>query len=218
MRRACTPKCRVTARRRGNQLVFCLLLLGFFVSCSNSSPTLSQLPDDAVILAFGDSLTSGIGAPPGSSYPEILESLIKRKVIKSGIPGETSGEGLVRLPSELATHRPKLVLLCLGGNDLLRRMDLEKTASNMSRMVQMIRNSGAEVLLIGVPKPGLVLSTARFYKTISEDMEVPLEGSLLPDILAESKLRSDPIHPNGEGYQRLAEGLADFLRKTGALP
>ena len=218
MRRACTPKCRVTARRRGNQLVFCLLLLGFLVSCSNSSPTLSQLPDDAVILAFGDSLTSGIGAPPGSSYPEILESLIKRKVIKSGIPGETSGEGLVRLPSELATHRPKLVLLCLGGNDLLRRMDLEKTASNMSRMVQMIRNSGAEVLLIGVPKPGLVLSTARFYKTISEDMEVPLEGSLLPDILAESKLRSDPIHPNGEGYQRLAEGLADFLRKTGALP
>jgi acyl-CoA thioesterase-1 len=218
MRRACTPKCRVTARRRGNQLVFCLLLLGFLVSCSNSSPTLSQLPDDAVILAFGDSLTSGIGAPPGSSYPEILESLIKRKVIKSGIPGETSDEGLVRLPSELATHRPKLVLLCLGGNDLLRRMDLEKTASNMSRMVQMIRNSGAEVLLIGVPKPGLVLSTARFYKTISEDMEVPLEGSLLPDILAESKLRSDPIHPNGEGYQRLAEGLADFLRKTGALP
>ena len=218
MRRACTPKCRVTARRRGNQLVFCLLLLGFLVSCSNSSPTLSQLPDDAVILAFGDSLTSGVGAPPRSSYPEILESLIKRKVIKSGIPGETSGEGLVRLPGELATHRPELVLLCLGGNDLLRRMDLEKTAGNVSRMVQMIRNSGAEVVLIGVPKPGLVLSTARFYKTISEDMRVPLEGSLLPDILADSKLRADPIHPNAEGYHLLAEGIAAFLRKTGALP
>jgi len=201
--------------RRGNLSAIFLFLLLF--ACTNTQLTLSRLPDDAVILAFGDSLTSGVGAPPGSSYPEILENLINRKVIKSGIPGETSGEGLVRLPSELATHRPKLVLLCIGGNDLLRRMDLEKTAGNVSRMVQMIRNSGAEVVIIGVPKPGLVLSTARFYKTISEDMEVPLEGSLLPDILAESKLRSDPIHPNAEGYKRLAEGIADFLRKTGAL-
>ena len=171
-----------------------------------------------MILAFGDSLTSGVGAPLGSSYPEILESLIKRKVIKPGIPGETSGEGLVRLPGELALHKPRLVLLCLGGNDLLRRMDLEKTAGNVSRMVQMIRNSGAEVVIIGVPKPGLVLSTARFYKTISEDMRVPLEGSLLPDVLADSKLRADPIHPNAEGYHLLAQGIAAFLRKTGALP
>jgi len=193
-------------------------LLIFFAACSNSSLSLSPLPDDAVILAFGDSLTSGVGAPPGFSYPEILQGLINRKVIKSGIPGETSGEGLVRLPNELATHRPKLVLLCLGGNDLLRKMDLEKTARNVSRMVQMIRNSGAEVVIIGVPKPGLVLSTARFYKTISEDLEVPLEGSLLPDILAESKLRSDPIHPNAEGYRFLAEGIAAFLRKSGAVP
>jgi acyl-CoA thioesterase-1 len=202
--------------RRGNLSAIFLFLLLF--ACTNTQPTLSRLPDDAVILAFGDSLTSGVGAPPGSSYPEILESLIKRKVIKSGIPGETSGEGLVRLPGELATHRPKLVLLCLGGNDLLRRMDLEKTAGNVSRMVQMIRDAGAEVVIIGVPKPGLVLSTARFYKTISEDMGVPLEGSLLSDILAESKLRADPIHPNAEGYRFLAEGIAAFLRKTGALP
>jgi lysophospholipase L1-like esterase len=193
-------------------------LLIFFAACSNSSLSLSPLPDDAVILAFGDSITSGVGATSGESYPEILQGLINRKVIKSGIPGETSGEGLVRLPGELATHRPKLVLLCLGGNDLLRKMDLEKTASNMSRMVQMIRNSGAEVVLIGVPKPGLVLSAARFYKTIAEDMGVPLEGSLLADILADRKLRADPIHPNREGYRLLAEGVAAFLRKAGAVP
>jgi acyl-CoA thioesterase-1 len=202
--------------RRGNLSTIVLFL--FLFACTNTHPTVSRLPDDAVILAFGDSLTSGVGAPPGSSYPEILESLIKRKVIKSGIPGETSDEGLVRLPGELAVYKPKLVVLCLGGNDLLRKMDLEKTSGNMSRMVQMIRNSGAEVILIGVPKPGLVLSTARFYKKISEDMGVPLEGSLFTDILADSKLRADPIHPNADGYQRLAEGIADFLRKTGALP
>jgi len=204
--------------QRGNLSALYLFLFLFLFACTNTQHTLSRLPDDAVILAFGDSITSGVGAPPGESYPEILQGLINRKVIKSGIPGETSGEGLVRLPGELALHKPRLVLLCLGGNDLLRRMDLEKTASNVSRMVQMVRNSGAEVAIIGVPKPGLVLSTARFYKTISEDMGVPLEGSLLPDILADSKLRVDPIHPNAEGYRFLAEGLAAFLRKSGAVP
>jgi acyl-CoA thioesterase I len=170
------------------------------------------------MLAFGDSITAGVGARPGGSYPEILESLINRKVIRSGIPGETSGEGLVRLPGELATYKPKLVLLCLGGNDLLRKMDLGKTANNMRHMVKIIRDSGAEVVLIGVPAPGLVLSTARFYKKIAEDTGVPLEGSLLVDILGDSKLKADPIHPNGEGYRLLAQGIAALLRKTGALP
>jgi lysophospholipase L1-like esterase len=204
--------------RRGNLGAVYLFLFLFLFACTNTHPTLSLLPDDAVILAFGDSITSGVGAPQGESYPEILQGLINRKVIKSGIPGETSDEGLVRLPSELATHRPRLVLLCLGGNDLLRKMDLEKTSSNMSRMVQIIRNSGAEVILIGVPKPGLILSTARFYKNISEDMRIPLEGSLLADILADRKLRADPIHPNAEGYRLLAQGIAAFLRKAGAVP
>jgi acyl-CoA thioesterase I len=204
--------------RRGNLCAIFLFLCLFLFACTNTQPTLSQLPDNAVILAFGDSLTSGVGAPAGSSYPEVLETLIHRKVIKSGISGEVSGEGLIRLPGELSAHKPKLVLLCMGGNDLLRKMDLEKTSNNMRRMVKIILDSGAEVLLIGVPPPGLVLSTARFYKKIAEDMAVSLEGSLLADILADSKLKADPIHPNAEGYHRLAEGLADFLRKTGALP
>jgi lysophospholipase L1-like esterase len=179
---------------------------------------LSQLPDNAVILAFGDSITSGVGAPFGSSYPEVLEKLIHRKIIKSGISGEVSGEGVVRLPGELSVHKPKLVLLCMGGNDILRKLDSEKTAQNIIRMVQMIRDSGAEVVLIGVPRPGLMLSTAPFYKKISKDTGVPLEGSLLADILTDNKLKADAIHPNAEGYHRLAIGLADFLRKTGAIP
>lgn len=227
MRNTCTLKNHVTIRRparrrtalaggRSNRAFLYLLL--FLVSCSNAQPHLPQLSEDAVILAFGDSITSGVGAQPGESYPEILQDLINRKVIKSGVPGETSGEGLARLPNELVTHRPKLVLLCLGGNDLLRKMDLEQTAANIRRMSQMVRDSGAEVVLIGVPKPGLRLSTASFYGKISKDMGVPMEGTLLADILSDKKLKADPIHPNGEGYRILAEGIAAFLRKAAAIP
>lgn len=218
MGRTCALKGLVTIRRQGNLGFICLFLVLILFSCTSSQPSVSRIPDDAVILAFGDSITAGVGAPQGSSYPEILETLIHRRVIRSGISGETSGEGMVRLPGELAAHRPKLVLLCLGGNDLLRRMDLEKTTSNVKRMVQMIRESGAEVILIGVPAPGLMLSTAPFYKKIAKDMDVPLEASLLADILADSKLKADAIHPNAEGNRILAQGIAAFLRKAGAVP
>lgn len=202
--------------RRSN-LAFLYLLL-FLISCSNSSSNISRLPEDSIILAFGDSITSGVGATPGESYPEVLQGLINRKVVKSGIPGETSGEGLIRLPNELAIYKPKLVLLCLGGNDLLRKMDLKKTAENIRNMIQIARESGAEVVLIGVPSPGLALTTATFYEKISKELGVPLEGVLLADILADNKLKADPIHPNGEGYRILAEGIAAFLRKSGAVP
>lgn len=204
--------------RGGNLWAMLLVLCLFLFACTGTQPTLSQLPDNSVILAFGDSLTSGVGAPVGSSYPEVLETLIHREVIKSGISGEVSGEGVVRLPGELSVYKPKLVLLCMGGNDILHKMDLEKTANNIRQMVQMIRDSGAEVLLIGVPAPGLVLSTAPFYKKISKDMSVPLEGSLLADILADNKLKADTIHPNAKGYRLLAQGVAAFLRKAGAVP
>ena len=203
---------------RGNLGFLCLFSILILFSCTSSHPQLSRLPEDATILAFGDSITSGVGAPQGASYPEILETIIQRKVVKSGIPGETSGEGMARLPGELAAHKPKLVLLCLGGNDLLRKMDLEKTASNIRRMIRMIREAGSETVLIGVPAPGLMLSTAPFYKKISKDMSVSLEGSLLADILADSKLKADPIHPNEEGYRFLAQGIAAFLRNAGAVP
>lgn len=195
-----------------------ITLFLILTACSKAQPQLSRLPEDALILAFGDSITSGVGAQPGESYPEVLQGLINRKVIKSGIPGETSGEGLTRLPNELAMNKPKLVLLCLGGNDLLRKMDIEQAGANIRRMVQMIRDSGAEVVIIGVPKPGLQLSTASFYGNISKDMGVPMEGILLADILSDKKLKADPIHPNGEGYRVLAEGIAAFLRKSGAVP
>ncbi len=203
---------------RGNLAFVCLFSILILCSCTSSYPSLSRIPEDAIIMAFGDSITAGIGAPQGASYPEILEALINRRIMKSGIPGETSGEGMVRLPGELAVHKPKLVLLCIGGNDLLRRMDLEKTASNIKRMVQMIRESRAEVVLVGVPAPGLMLSTAPFYKKIAKEMNVPLEVSLLADILADSKLKADAIHPNAEGYRILAQGIAAFLRKAGAVP
>lgn len=192
-------------------------LLAFAAGCGGGTPKLAPLPGDAVVLAFGDSLTFGTGASADESYPARLGPLIGRKVVSSGVPGETSAEGLARLPGVFDEVRPGLVILCLGGNDFLRKLDDAQAAENIRAMVRLVQAQGAEVVLIGVPKPGLLPSTAGFYAEIAREFKLPEENSALRKILTDNELKSDLVHPNAKGYARLAEAIAALLRKAGAV-
>ena len=194
-----------------------LFLLALLTACGAGQPKLPPLAPDAVVLAFGDSLTFGIGANPSESYPARLEALISRKVVAAGVPGEVSAEGLARLPSALEQAKPQLVIICHGGNDLLRKLDEAQAANNIRAMVRLARNRGAEVVLIGVPKPGLLPSPAGFYADIAREFRLPYEETALKKILTDNALKSDLVHPNAAGYARLAEAIAALLRKTGAV-
>jgi len=193
-----------------------LFLLALLASCGGQ-PKLPPLAANAVVLAFGDSLTFGIGANAGESYPARLEALIGRKVVSAGVPGETSAEGLARLPAALDETKPQLVVLCHGGNDFLRKLDEAQAANNIRAMVRLARSRGAEVVLVGVPKPGLLPSPAGFYADIAREFRVPYEETALKRILTDNALKSDLVHPNAAGYARLAEAIAALLRKTGAV-
>ena len=192
---------------------FCAALL----ACGSEQPTLSPLPTGATILAFGDSLTKGTGATSDQSYPAILSRLSGFAVINAGIPGELSNDGLKRLPEVLAATRPQLMILCHGGNDMLRKKNLESAARNIESMIGLAQARGVEVMLIGVPKPGLFLGTADIYSTIATNTGIPAEHDVLADILSDPSMKSDPIHPNGRGYQRMAEAIISVLEDTGAL-
>ena len=130
-------------------------VLSLISACSDNTPRLPKLADDAVILAFGDSLTYGTGAPRNKSYPALLQQLSGRQVINAGNPGEVSGDGLKRLGELLEHTHPDLLLLCHGGNDMLRQQDLTETKTNVQQMATMAREKGIAVLLLGVPKPKL---------------------------------------------------------------
>ena len=194
-----------------------LALTGFLSACAPPSPPLKALPADAVILAFGDSLTKGGGAELENSYPSVLAQQTGRTVVNAGVPGELSADGLARLPGVLDDVQPRLLILCHGGNDMLRKRDLSLAADNIRAMVELALTRGVEVLLIGVPKPGLLLGTAPLYEDIARSMNIPFEAEVLNEVLSDRSMKSDPVHPNAKGYARIAEAIYQELKKAGAL-
>lgn len=195
-----------------------IVLLSLFLSACGSEPQLQALPHDAVILAFGDSLTYGTGTKKESSYPSLLQQLSGRQVINAGIPGDLTAGGLARLADTLDETQPQLLILCLGGNDMLRQKAATEIERNLEEMIQISRQQGVPVLLLGVPRPAIFgLESAAFYYSLAERMEIPLEADIIPEVLSERNLRSDPIHPNTEGYRLIAEGVVNKLRESGAL-
>jgi lysophospholipase L1-like esterase len=193
------------------------LIVALLGACGGSAPKLAPLAPDAVVLAFGDSITFGTGAGANQSYPAVLASLIGRKVEAAGVPGETSEGGLARLPQALDYYQPQLVIICEGGNDFLRKLSEKQTAENIRAMVRTARGKGAAVLLVAVPKPGLFPSPPGFYEEIASDFAIPLEAAALKKILRDNELKSDLVHPNAKGYASLAQALAEVLKKSGAI-
>src|SRR5918992_197951 len=138
-------------------------------------PKMERLAPDAVVLAFGDSLTFGTGANEDESYPAQLEKLIARRVVRAGVPGEVTAQALARLPQVLDEHSPRLLLLCIGGNDFLRRLGDAQAEANVRAMVKLARERGVEVVLIGTPQPGLRPTPPPFYEAIAEDFGLPYD-------------------------------------------
>lgn len=202
------------ARLRWGALVLAVLLLG---GCGGNVPKLAHLPPDAVVLAFGDSLTYGTGADGGQSYPAVLERLISRRVVASGVPGEVTAEGRARLPQVLEEVHPRLLILCHGGNDLLRKTGEQQAAENLRAMITLARQQGVQVMLIAVPKPGLFPSPPDYYREIAKEFRIPVDLDSLKRILSDNRLKSDLVHPNAAGYHELADDVAKVLKQSGAI-
>ena len=196
--------------------ILALSAAAMMLSCSEQVE-LSRLPGDAVILAFGDSLTNGYGASKQDSYPAVLEKLIARRVINEGVSGEVSEAGLKRLPGLLEKHRPHLLILCHGGNDFLRKKDLKKLESNLVKMIGLARSRDIEVIMLGVPRPGIILSSADLYGRVASDTGVLFIEDLVADVLGDNALKSDAVHPNNKGYRVMAETIYEALHASGAL-
>lgn len=197
-----------------------LLVSAFLVAgCGGNKE--EAIPRDSHVLALGDSLTAGAGVSPEEAWPARLSRQTGWMVINGGVSGDTTADGLRRLPALLDEHSPVLVLVALGGNDMLRHAPREETVANLEQILSLIQARGAKAVLLATPQPSVAgavfrnLSAAEFYREIAEKRHVPLVEDAIADVLSKPELKGDPLHPNAAGHALLAEKIYEALRSIG---
>ena len=192
-----------------------ILYVCLLQACSES-PSLNFVPHDGVVVAFGDSLTVGVGASSEANYPSVLEELSYRRVVNAGVSGEVTKDGLLRLPTVLAEENPNLVILLQGGNDILRNKKHQKVKQNLADMITMIQAHGSDVILIGVPEKKLFSDVAPLYEELADEFNLVLIDETLSELLKDNEYKSDAVHLNAKGYKKLAEVIHEKLTEFGA--
>lgn len=200
-----------------SKILFILAAFLILSACSDRQPGLPALSANTVILAYGDSITAGNGAPSAQNYPSLLAEKLQRTVINAGVPGEISANGLKRLPAMLDKYQPALLLLCHGGNDMIRKLGKDELAKNLKAMIDEAISRDISVVLIGVPKPGIFLESLDIYNQIAGEYNLPVERDVVSKVLADNALKSDLIHPNARGYAMMADSIYLLLQKNGAI-
>lgn len=173
------------------------------------------------IVAFGDSLTAGLGVGADESYPAQLQRRLdalqyRYRVINAGVSGETTAGGLRRV-SWVLKSRPELVILELGANDGLRGLSLDQTRENLDRIIQRFRQEGVTVVLAGMKLPpnygkDYTAGFEAMYAALARKHRLPLIPFFLEGVAASATLnQADGIHPTKEGYQVIVEEVLKTL-------
>lgn len=175
-----------------------------------------------VIAAFGDSLSAGFGVEPGKSFPDDLQRLIdaaryRYRVVNLGVSGDTTTDGVERLPAVLAIH-PAIVILEFGGNDGLRGLPVVSTQKNLAAMVEALRKAGAQIVLAGMtlPRnygPEYIQSFEQVYIDLSKTYKLTRIPFLLEGVGGHPDLtQADGIHPTAEGAEIVAHNVMKYLQ------
>jgi acyl-CoA thioesterase-1 len=173
------------------------------------------------IVAFGDSLTAGLGVSADESYPAQLQRRLdhldyRYRVINAGVSGDTTAGGVRRVPWVLSS-KPDLVILELGGNDGLRGLSLEQTKSNLSEIIRRLQQAGVTVILAGMKLPPnygpeYIAGFEAIYPALAKQYHLPLIPFFLEGVAASSTLnQADGIHPTKEGYRMIVEQILKTL-------
>ena len=198
-----------------------IIVVVLLVAGCGDGVQVDPLQPGEVILAFGDSVTHGTGAGGGRDYPRHLARKTGLTVINAGVSGDTAAAAKRRIQAELKRHDPALVIVELGGNDFLARRSPAQVKSDLTTIVTTIREHGSQVMLVAVPEFSVLRATtgtlrdSEIYAEVGRELDVSVLGNLFAKILSDESLRTDPIHPNAEGYEALAEGIYRALVDRG---
>lgn len=175
-----------------------------------------------MIACFGDSLTAGLGIESTASYPADLQRLLDTagyhyRVVNEGISGDTTKDGLERIPRILA-DKPQIVVLEFGGNDGLRGLPVSLAQQNIAAMIRRLQRSGAKVALAGISLPPQYGTDyiARFdsmYPALSEQFHVPLLPFILQNVYGvDGDIQQDGVHPTAQGAKQVATNVEKLIQ------
>lgn len=182
--------------------------------------TISKKPK---IIAFGDSLTAGFGLNEKESYPYLLQEKLRAEgfdyeVINAGIAGDTTAGGLERIDWSLEQENVQILILELGGNDLLRGLPVEKMKQNLDTMIRKAKARNIKVLFCGMlAPPTMGAKYQRDFVAVFPDLASQHKVEFMPFILegvaANPKLNQpDGIHPNAEGEKIMTDNVYQALK------
>lgn len=164
------------------------------------------------IVVLGDSLAAGTGAGPGESWPERVGEALGCNVVNAGVPGNTTADGLARL-GPLLDAKPRIVVVELGGNDFLRKLDRAQTERNLDSILEKVVAAGAIPVVTGLELGAFVDEYGPVYARVARRRGAVLVPDLLGGVLGSPSLMADPIHPNAAGYRVVASKVETALRE-----
>ena len=163
------------------------------------------------IVAFGDSLTAGSGAPKGSSYPDYLGELLGWPVMNLGLSGELAVHAPERL-KDVLVYQPYMVLIEFGANDFMQQRSTKDAVTAVQQIVEAVQQAGAIAVIIDTGGPGMGGYTKAYRKLAKEKKALFVPG-ILGGIFTKRDLKSDSVHPNAQGYKIVAERVHKVIKK-----
>lgn len=185
-------------------------LLAFGASACDDSPT---APSAVTVVAFGDSITAGVGTTGNNDYVSRLSDRTGLSIINEGRSGDTTGSALNRLDGAVLSRDADIVIVFLGGNDLLQSVPIQNRIANITTIVERIRADGAAVILVGVGNGALDPFNGAL-PALASQTAASLVPAVLEGILGVSSLMADLIHPNNAGHAIIADRIEPALRSA----
>lgn len=184
-----------------------VLLYGVFAPQPSRFEHITNYPPQGqTIVAFGDSLTSGFGSTNGNNYVTLLSHKLGVPIVNKGVPGDTSAQALKRIDDVLAL-KPDVVIVYLGGNDFLQKVSSDTTFMNLEKIVSLLQENGAVVVLVGIRGGVLRDQYGPRFKELSTRYNTVYVPDMLIDVMAIKDAMYDAVHPNNRGYAYIADVL-----------
>jgi len=190
------------------------LILPLMLACSKKPLYYNSSGTD--IVAFGDSLTYGLGVYPENSYPSVLAALTGRNVVNLGVSGNTAAQGVTRI-SDIGKTRPCMVLIEFGGNDLMHGRSMQETQSALEQIIDYVHGLHAMAILVDTGGNYQMNRYTKMMQKLAKKKKALFIPGIMDGIFNDKNLKSDVLHPNEKGYEIIArkvyKEIAPYLKQ-----